>query len=298
MFVDGIPVDPYVDGGFDSFVAFESDSTMLCFDRHDDGAYGTPGTGDYNHMRLGSVSRIAAAAVTQLGQDDIPNDIFPGAYRGNTSADCTHDELHAWRQSIGGSAGANPSLANILWRRGRYYKPTGGEGVFTSQALGLSSGAGRLLAPPTSVAPPGPGLPIPPTPVTTVPPAIRILGLSWTWYGETTDAVGNRVLYDYKAPDVLPYPDVQPKVKLAVEDPNVPLVFYDNDGFSAVKAADGSIPALQNPQQVKYRAQFVLEKADPLNTILLATPVLDDVTVYWDEGVAVPISYVFDTRGF
>jgi hypothetical protein len=33
-------------------------------------------------------------------------------------------------------------------------------------------------------------------------------------------------------------------------------------------------------------------------TILLATPVLDDVTVFWRRGSSTMISYVYDNRSF
>jgi hypothetical protein len=72
---------------------------------------------------------------------------------------------------------------------------------------------------------------------------------------------------------------------------------YDDDGFSAVRASNGTTPLLLNPTNVHYKAQFVLEAAD-LSTILLATPALDDVTIYWDEGRPQIVSYVFDTGSF
>ena len=35
-----------------------------------------------------------------------------------------------------------------------------------------------------------------------------------------------------------------------------------------------------------------------LNTILLATPVLEDVSIYWDDGKSHLLSYVFVTKSY
>ncbi len=259
--------------------------------------------GEYNHIRLGATSVIANVAKTGTG------------YKGNYSGDNTVDEFYVWKNS----GDADPLT---LWFRGRYYKPTDtsyGEGVFTSQALALTANAlvRQLPTASTSAAPPGgSGTPMSLPALTQM---VRILGLSWTWYGEPvfgsnlgknhTDDPRNKsnepnlgqfqVLYDHQgqAGGQLPLPDVNPLVSLGIKDGSQTYGPFDDDGFSAVRASNGSTPVVQDPKNVKYFAQFRLMNAQ-FSTVLLATPVLDDVTVYWDDAQAHLLSYVFDGRTF
>ncbi len=178
-----------------------------------------------------------------------------GGYRGNSSADFTFDEIYVWQQEGFG----DPIL---LWQLGRYFKPLGsGEGIFTSAPIALPA------------APPG-------------PPAVRVLGVSWTWFGEAVDPqTGIPILYDYNFPLGIEGADVQPRVQVALRDGAVVYGPYDDDAFTAVRNMAGSVPVIQDPSQVRYLAQFRLQAAT-MGSILLATPVLDDVTLYWDDGRA------------
>jgi hypothetical protein len=91
---------------------------------------------------------------------------------------------------------------------------------------------------------------------------------------------------------------VEPRVRLRIKDGSVYLTSNpDSDGFSAIQGSQGAPPVIQNPADVRYEAQIEL-LADDLSTILLATPVLDDVTVYWDKKGVQILSYVYDTRSF
>ena len=54
---------------------------------------------------------------------------------------------------------------------------------------------------------------------------------------------------------------------------------------------------MQDPKNVKYFAQFKLNNAN-LGSVLLATPVLDDITVFWDDSRTHLLSYTFDNRTF
>jgi hypothetical protein len=261
-------------------------TSMATFDRH--------AGGESNQMRLGAPSQIFSTPANR----SLP-------YQGNYAADCTYDEVYAW--NFGG-----PSLTQspweifqptLLWKRGRYYKPEANEGIFTSQSFSLLAGGARKLAPVSSVSAPGPVAPVP-TLTTTPGSHVRVLGVSWTWYGEESEFVAGGgssqgpALYDYNTPGGLAGADVKPKVLVGIRDGALPPYGpYDNDGFSAVKAPDGSIPVIQGPNSVKYLAAFKLEDAT-LSTILLATPVLDDVTIYWDGGGPQFLSYVFDTGSF
>jgi hypothetical protein len=241
---------------------------------------------EFNHMRLGAPSRICDAAATGTANN---------AYRGNHTGDQTIDEFYVWKTPDD----IDPAT---LWLRGRYYKPLDGnygEGVFTSQAISFVSPARRALPPPSSAsAPGGPGLSGGSIPADVA--QIRVLGLSWTWYGEGMDWEAKPprpTLYDYRSEVGPALPDVGPRVLLGLKDGAVKYGPFEDDGFSPVRAPDGSIPALQDPRQVRYFAQFVLGNAD-MSTILLASPVLDDVTLYWDDGQTSLLSYVFEGRSF
>jgi hypothetical protein len=241
--------------------------------------------GEFNHMRLGAPSKIAEAAVASgpVG--------FAGSFAGNYPADSTFDELYAWKSE----QDADPMA---LWLRGRYYKPLDskyGEGVFTSQAISFSPTTARQL-PPASVA--AGGGTVAGGTVSMPPTQIKILGVSWTWFGEGVDpATQQPTLLDYSSPLAISPPDVRPKVTLGVQDGSQKYGPFEDDAFSSVRATNGATPVLQDPKQFKYFAQFLLENAS-LSTILLATPVLDDVTVYWQNGGPVVLSYMFDGRSF
>jgi hypothetical protein len=251
------------------------------FHRHDDGS-GPSSKGDWNHMRLGGPSKIG----------DRPG--MP--YKGNHSSDCTYDEFYVWNAASGSW--------QALWQAGRYYKPSG-DGSFTSQAFSLEGLPGRILAPASAVAPPPGGAPVPPLSVLgPVSDSIRVLGISWTWYGEGVEEVGASAdgepfLYDYNFPlPGTPTVDVDPKVSLEVLDGLVLLAPpVTGDGFSAIRGSGGGPATVKNPTEVRYRIRVSLPGAD-LSTILLATPVVDDVTLYWDMGRGAILSYVFDSGSF
>ena len=232
--------------------------------------------GDPNHMRLGGPSKIGDK---------------PGApYRGNNTGDHTIDEFYVWRSET-------DSDPKVLWQRGRYANParTASAGaVFTSQAIDLTQGL-RVLPPPAGMTTPGS------TTTSGETSQIRVLGLSWTWYGETTDEHGKPILFDFNSTQGGPSRELEPKVQLGIVDGDGPgAVSYgpwDDDAFSPVETTTGANPTLLDPQRLHYRARFRIEGGN-LATILLATPVLDDVTVYWRGAGPVLISYVLDNRSF
>jgi hypothetical protein len=202
--------------------------------------------GAYNHMRIGGTSRVAAVAVP-LGQ---------GGYRGNYSSDATIDELYVWKTET-------DAASDLLWTLGRYYnvrRETTSEGVFTSQPISLPPAGGG---------------------------SVKVLGSSWTWYGEETDpSTGDRVLYDYSGNVLgLPNGDLQPRVRLSLVDGGMVYGPLSDDGFSPVLNLGGQTPVIGNPALLKYRIGFSFG-AGSNSSILLATPVLDDVTLYWSDGAA------------
>jgi hypothetical protein len=158
----------------------------------------------------------------------------------------------------------------------------------------------RLLAPPTA----GSGGVSGGT-MTAQAPTLRILGMAWTWYGEIPDYKltplttwdGHRVLYDYsKDPEGLASQDLEPKVGAGIDDGGqIYGPFYD-DGFSPILDTKSRTPSIQDPTKLKYFVQIEVQGAG--RPILLATPVVDDVTLFWDDNQSHLLSYVFDNRSF
>jgi hypothetical protein len=244
---------------------------MMYWETHDQG--------EFNHMRLGAPSQIAKAAINQGNRG------ARGAYSGNHAADGTIDELYVWKSE----EDADP---RTLWMRGRYAIPKGTEGRFHSQALPLKPAGARTL-PPTAVASGR---------ATVAAPSgsLRILGLAWTWYGEATDpATGKPSLLDHATPTIQTAPkDLKPRVRVGIEDGDLLHGPYDEDGYSDVRTSSGSAPVIQDPTRLKYVVQFEVLEAG-VSTVLLASPVLDDVTIYWQDGDRSPyVSYVIDGRTF
>src|SRR5262249_2840930 len=216
-------------------------------------------------------------------------------YRGNYSSDGTVDEFYAWKTE----ADAEPK---VLWERGRYYNPnrsasaaSGGKGeaAFTSKAIDLTPGM-RVLPPPSSSGTTAAG-------ATAAELAqIRVLGLSWTWYGELQDENAKPVLYDYNSSTGGPIKELEPKIQLGIEDGDSSAQTYgpwDDDGYSAVEATNGSCPPLVGPKHLHYRARVSIKGAT-VGPILLGTPILDDVTLYWRAQGSPLISYVYDNRSY
>ena len=68
------------------------------------------------------------------------------------------------------------------------------------------------------------------------------------------------------------------------------------DGFASIRLPDGTPPIVQDPTQIKYRVKF--ETTGAFGSILLSTPVLDDVTIYFDDEQTHLLSYVFESRAY
>jgi hypothetical protein len=238
--------------------------------------------GDANHIRLGGTSKIGDQ---------------PGApYRGNYSADGTIDEFYCWKTE-------SDADIKTLWERGRYYNPGRSasaaasgkmDAAFLSKAIDLTQGM-RTLAPPSGAS----------TMAGSATAAelaqIRVLGLSWTWYGEMQDETGKPVMYDYNSTTGGPVRELQPAVQLGIVDGEEAAGLsygpWDDDGYSAVEASNGSCPPLVDPMHLHWRARFRIQGTN-VGTILLGTPVLDDVTMYFRAQGSPLVSYVFDNRSY
>jgi hypothetical protein len=205
--------------------------------------------GAYNHMRIGGTSRISNDAKNIAA--------ISGAYRGNYSSDATIDELYVWKSPSDGAYDA-------LWTSGRYYnikRQAAGVGSFTSQQISLPPSGGG---------------------------SVKILGASWTWYGEECNpSTGMRTLNTYRSSidGATPSGDLQPFVNLSVSDGGLLYGPFSDDGFSPLLNVVGQTPILSNPSQVKYLIDIGFPGGTAAD-ILLGSPVLDDVTLYWSDGAA------------
>jgi hypothetical protein len=104
---------------------------------------------------------------------------------------------------------------------------------------------------------------------------IKIIGASWTWHPEEHSASGNPILYDHSTPSNPSAISVSVTMRILVDNVDVTGSLSD-DGYSKsdVKVLPG--------QQIKYQATFNV--GGSINSILLATPVLDDVTLYYQTS--------------
>ncbi|MBV8878376.1 MAG: hypothetical protein JO332_00290, partial [Planctomycetaceae bacterium] len=268
-------------------------SRISHFEKHDGGAW--------NHIRLGGSSMLSTAARGKADENH--------SYRGNYTGDHTIDEFYAWNKIL-------DPLAS--WQGSRYYRPTGNgatgggatsQGRFTSQALTtMVPYAQRVLAPPSNTPAPGGVAAVAGGTMTQEPPTLRVLGMSWTWYGEAPDHEldsyaswdGRRVLYDYNGAGAgregMPAKRLDVRVGAGLDDGGqIYGPFYD-DGFSAILNNRSRTPVIQDPTKLKYYVQ--IEVPGGGRPILLASPVIDDVTLFWDDNQSHLLSYVFDNRSF
>jgi hypothetical protein len=258
-------------------------SSMPEFPMHDGGSK--------NQIRFGGPSEIGSS----------PKNGATWGYRGNFTGDHTIDEIYVWA-----TAAPDPQT---IWVRGRYASPDGqyGEGRFDSQDLDFDQTlAERKLATPSSAMPPGggPGGSVAAPPVQ--PKRIRILGLSWTWYGEALrprELQQMQIPQDRRSEKLLAQWDsmfasglVEPKVRLSIVDGSTVHGPYTNEYFSSILTTNNNIPFIQDPKTVKYRVEF--QTGARFGEVLLATPVLDDVTIFFDDNQSHLLSYVFDNRSF
>jgi hypothetical protein len=138
------------------------------------------------------------------------------------------------------------SRAMGLWSRGRYYRPSDTD---PDDAVFTSQ--------PLQL------------------PSGRLLGIAWTAHAEDYGPV----MYDY-ADD--PRTELRPSegtvADLWVEVNDDRRGPYRNEGYSPI-----GFLAVEEESRVQYRAKLKIGPATP-STILLSTPVLDDVTLYFDRG--------------
>jgi len=88
-----------------------------------------------------------------------------------------------------------------------------------------------------------------------------------------------------------------PRIELSILDGSTTYGPYEDDAFSAVRAADGTPPIMTNLNPIKYMVHFRLMQPNA-GAILLATPVVDDVTIFWDDSRTRLLAYNLDNRSF
>lgn len=225
-------------------------------------------------IRLGAGPHVTSAVLRNL------NTHSSAEQARNYPADSTIDEFYLW----GNADDATRQKALSLYALGRYYREN--DGTFTSGAINPASWwGGTRFAPPASTA-------SAPTPVATASVAAtgarpRILGVTWTVRGDAADGVPNPVgearlgSYRYAIHDYAPVAggtdpavlDPRVTVQLSVDDGATWGVPMSASGWSAVSQT------LEPGSIVRYRVRFDTG-ADPLNAVLLQTPVFDDLTLY------------------
>jgi hypothetical protein len=215
-------------------------------------------------------------------------------------ADATLDEFFLWGDYVGDALGQ----AQKIFLMGRYYAPSG-DGEFTSQEIAVPRG--RRLPAASEILPPAGN-------ATALEPAAssggsrRVVAMSWTVYTEGLDIESSSgyarprpymndhraVLSGGRATRVFsdPGPDANGfayetavQMLVRVGEPGSPARNYGpfhNEGWSAVGA---SIP---EGGVLNYIARF---RAGAAGAVLLATPVLDDVTLFVSEEHAKFVSY-------
>jgi hypothetical protein len=189
------------------------------------------------------------------------------AFPANFTADATFDEFYVWTDR---EAYYNGGLWGLqqLWNRGRYYRPDDrdpNDARFTSALIDLSIPARRAPAPAATLPDPS-GIPLS-TPVKEDPPRRRLLGVSWTEIAGdlTTGSVA----------------------ELAVEADGAWHSPYRDPVFSPSRDSSGAPLLIDDPSKIRYAVKLKRPVAPSLST-----PVVDDVTLFFDGGAPEILGWV------
>ena len=249
----------------------------------------------------------------------------------NHNPDATVDEFWVW-QYVNAAGGLDTNEAaptggliggQRLWQQGRYYR--GNNGAFISQTLDVARSVRRRMPPMFGVTTGTTGTP----PVISDQ---EIVGVAWTMMtkkydssrpsppGTTIPGQNRHFQYDYRfsstgAPPEAPGTTLPAGVELVVSNNNgstwygqrgspvaIPQLLRDpgwSVPFSAIPPPPASpqrvrLPVTAGKTTLKYQA-FIRMAAPPLSTtssILLDSPILDDVTIYFTTGRAQFLDWV------
>ncbi|MBI4242538.1 MAG: hypothetical protein HY606_00465 [Planctomycetes bacterium] len=140
---------------------------------------------------------------------------------------------------------------------------------------------------------------------------VKLMGVQWTWYGEDWDRdTGEEVMYDYRDYSVQEQHNGKIKggtvLKQGIESTEgaavrVDLIVVGESGgdkevfagkdsaYTEVESKGAKHYELKEKEKIKYRVVFRVKGANT-GSVLLATPVFDDVSIFFSEGVKI-ISY-------
>lgn len=253
---------------------------------------------------LGSLVRNQSDWAQFVGGPGIPEQ-SSGWPPWNYSPDSTIDEFTVWSNPYGEQGvGVSPSPATTYIRNqarlGRYYR--GNKGRYTSRLTDLSSSTKRILPPASAVPQPGEipiTLPPLPAPSQGTP---RLLGISATILTEDYRFSGDTAkpleydIYDYY-PQQAVFTASPNRRRVLLEfrlsgdggttwgcDASGTPLFVNPDFASVRDSANRSEALKADLAKVKYDIKFSIEGLDTLNAILLSTPVVDDVTIFFTQG--------------
>lgn len=204
---------------------------------------------------------------------DLPGDA--GLFPANFSADATFDELYVWMNRGNYSSGGLRGLQQ-LWGQGRYYHADDADpddAKFTSGEIELGRSSPRN----------GRGR--------------RLLGIAWTEFAEDYDRTGSELRP--KLLDVASTPptelrpaaemDINGYVGSSVADVGVVVGGawtgpFRRAAFSPARGARGRPISIADGDVVRYTAKLKTGLGARSSAILLSSPVLDDVTLFFDDG--------------
>lgn len=243
-------------------------------------------------------------------------------------ADGTIDEVFIWLSNLENDTQAGIDGTQQIFLFGRYYrvKDTDAmDGRYTSDVLPLDLGK-RVLPPASAVNPPGGGAGTSETTLTVPAPAPKkkLYAIQWTCYAEdyTQGAEPDGtprikpVMWDYfptysgqmpnamspaNLPDKNDYP-YETVCDIYVQVGDKEYGPYRNEVWSPIRdshqvggpvaTGEGGGPVqVDNNEPVRFIAKFRVGGAT-INTVLLATPVLDDVTLFYVQGSTVFYNFI------
>jgi hypothetical protein len=115
--------------------------------------------------------------------------------------------------------------------------------------------------------------------------------MSWTWFAEDVDDEGRPVLYDYTQPES-PQP-LYPEIHLSISSEEGPFFTLYSRNYEdllpdlrVLSNRDAFAPCVNEGSFVTaypwyYQVRVVIPSNGDSHPLLLATPIFDDVTIFW-----------------
>ncbi len=228
-------------------------------------------TSERNVVRIGESDRFS---VQRGGQ---PTAGAPPV--GNFAPDATVDEYVMLAATV---TDADRDDVVDLYRQGRYHLPRDpSEGLYISPRFDLPT---RML-PPSS----GTGQPHEPR-------SVKLLGIAWTWAAEwvdTSSAALDPILTDYSAIAASNPAVLRPVLGVAVEADGVWYAAAAHEQFAAVRAPGTGAVVTTSAAGLRIRLKFAWPPggAPRAESFVLATPFVDDITLFFDRGDPVLVDW-------